>query len=227
MTALTDLLSALRSHINRSDLSDDTVTTWVRFAEERMNNELRVAEMIVRANIQMTDNVIALPPDWLEGEYLKYVPTQTPDTNDGSVYGGPHVYNYDILYGRPIHYCTTDEYYAAQNDTGNPLHYQSYYTIIGGQLFVSPAPDPTLGRDYEMAYFGRVPPLDATNKVYERFPSLYLNASLVYSAPFLADDERVTMWAEFATATITNANMVYDKSKRGNGPLHVRRRSFG
>jgi hypothetical protein len=227
MTALTDLLSALRSHINRPDLPDDTVTTWVRFAEERMNNELRCKEMINVAQITMTDNVIALPVDWLEEEYLKYVPTQTPGTNDGSIYGGPDVYNYDICNGRPIRYCTPDEYYGLQNDTGNPLHYRSFHTIVGEQLFINPTPDPTLGVNLEIGYFGKVPPLDATNRVYDRFPSLYLNASLVYSAPFLVDDERVTMWAEFATATITTANQAYDKSKRGNGPLHVRRRSFG
>lgn len=228
MTALGDLIVQLRSTINRSDIPDATVISWVRMAEERFNDELRCKEMMGSQSMTLTVDHVSLPPNWIETDCIHYVAS----ANNLSPYldsSGNLVYrvNSDIMYGRAIRYCTNDEYASVGNDPNHPNHWSSGYTIIGDQLYITPAPDPTLGVGIVIAGCFQVPPLDGTNAVYDRFPSLYLNASLVFSAPFLDDDERLDVWAAQATASIQRINAAYEKAKRGNGPLHVRRRSFG
>jgi len=59
------------------------------------------------------------------------------------------------------------------------------------------APTPNAAYDYEVLYYERVQPLDATNQsnwFTEYAPQALLYGSLLQAMPFLKNDERIPMW---------------------------------
>ena len=46
MSYLTEYIARVRKWVDDEDLDDETITEWIRDAEERMNNELRTVEQI-------------------------------------------------------------------------------------------------------------------------------------------------------------------------------------
>lgn len=228
MTTLSDFIATVKDTINRTDVSDAVVTSWIMMAEERMNNELRCKEMIGRDTINVQAVSVALPYDWLETEYLKYVPSANAQITVVLVNGTTSYVNYDILYGRNLRYCTPDEFNAVSNDPNHPDFRRSMFTIIGNEIWFNPVPDTTNGTMLEMGYTRKIPSLiGGANLIYNRFPSLYLFAALSFSASYLSEDDRIATWAAQAMAIIQAANDAWSRAKYGKGPLHLRKRSFG
>ena len=73
MSALTDFITVLKGWVNRSDISETVVTSWIRMGEERINNELLYKDMLSRERAVFADNCSPLPLDWKKVEYVKYV----------------------------------------------------------------------------------------------------------------------------------------------------------
>src|SRR5215475_12982627 len=68
-----DLLSATASWLNRSDV-DDQVPAFVTLAESQFNREMRVRDMMVRADATSDAENVQLPDDWLEHYSLQLAP---------------------------------------------------------------------------------------------------------------------------------------------------------
>ena len=202
MSDLTDFCATIRRWIDDEDEYDDaTITEWVRDAEERMNNELRSNEQVIRNYATFDDNCAVLPPDWLEHIYVR------------------------MKGGTPFHYCTPDEYWELP--PASELQDQRY-TTIGLTLFVWPPIDPEALTQVEIAYYRKIVPLDATHDpVLDRYPSIYRNCTLCAAAPYLVEDDRLNTWAGLATAGITKANEAAKKARWSGSPLLARKRSFG
>lgn len=216
MSYLTDYCITIRAWLDDiSAYSDDVVTQWVRDGEERMNNELRSVEQIVRENATFDDNCAALPPDWLEFIYVRQV--------GGDVY----------------HYATPDAYWQQDASPSAPLmvveaggktHVGSaqMYTVIGQTLFVLPPIDPEALTKVEICYFRKIMPLgDTKDPVLDRYPSVYRNCTLQAAAPYLIEDERLNTWASLATAGIAKANEAARAGRWSGSPLLPRSKGFG
>jgi hypothetical protein len=219
MSYLSDYCKTIRSWIDdESEYSDDVVTQWVRDGEERMNNELRAVEQVAREYATFDDNCAALPDDWLELIYVRH--------HGGSVF----------------RYVTPDAYwqFAAEPQTSlqqpDPTGAspwpapgaQRIYTIIGKTLFILPAVNPELLTKIEVCYFRAVTPLgDAKDAVFDRYPAVYRNCVLSSAAPYLIEDERLTLWATLATAAITKANERMQQGRWSGSPLAPVVRGFG
>lgn len=80
--------------------------------------------------------------------------------------------------------------------TGKPV----FYTIVGGEIQLAPAPDGTYTA--EMSYFKKLDiATDSTNWVLTNAPRVYYYGSLMEAAAYLKNDNRVPMWAQlFETA---------------------------
>lgn len=217
MSDLTDFIATIKRWIDDEDeYSDEVVTEWIRDAEERLNNELRTNEQVVRNYATFDDNCAELPPDWLEHIYVR------------------------LKGGTPFHYCTPDEYWtfarpspgvAPDLSSGEVYPWPGEdmrYTTIGLTLFVWPPIDPEALTQVEIAYYRKIIPIGATHDpVFDRYPSIYRNCTLTAAAPYLVEDERIQTWAGLATAGITKANEQAKKARWSGSPLLAKKRSFG
>lgn len=200
MTALSDFITTVKSWVDDLNPSDPLVESWVRMGEERMNNELRVDEMIVREYATLEDNCIELPPDWLKTVYVR--------PKGGKAYD----------------FISNHAYFNELPDPSCP----GRYTNVGRTLFVWPPVDPENVFQIEVAYYAKVPPLgEIETAVKQRYPGLYLNCTLAAGAPYLVEDERLNTFAGLATAGITRANEQAIAARFSGSPIRTAKRSFG
>ena len=212
MTALTDFITTLKGWVNRSDVTEAVVTSWIRMGEERINNELLCKDMLSRERATFMDNCSPLPPDWKKVEYVKYV--RQPDSNV-----------LQIRQGRPFDFVSKDEYWGRTRGD-RPYEAKPCYTIIGNDLFITG--DVGIGGvGIEVGVYRKVPPLNEANWLYNNHIGLYTFASLAASAPWLMEDERLAMWETKAQSFILQMNESHMSDKTGGSPMKMKRKSFG
>ena len=81
----------------------------------------------------------------------------------------------------------------------------------------------------ELVYIQKIPALsdtDLTNWVISTAPDVYLYGSLLHSAPYLAEDPRVTVWAQLYGAAVQRLNQESDNSKYSGTGLATRIRGL-
>jgi len=177
------LQSSIADWLLRADLTAQ-IRTFISLAEARMNRDsrLRVREGITRGTISVTSLFVPLPSDFAR------------------------MINIEDENGRPLEYRSPQELDRVRSTgaTGRPL----FYSVIGSDLEVVPE---QTACDLSAIYFRKIPALSdsvTTNWLLDVAPDLYLYASLVESAPFLKDDERVALW----DALYSNRCMDFAKS---------------
>jgi len=201
-----ELKSAVGDFLNRSDLTS-VIPTFIDFAEAEFNRVLRIRQMVARAEAVIDTRFSAVPSDFIEAKDLVIV-TGTPVT--------------------PLQFVTQQEMAQIRNEeltaAGKPL----YFSVVGGQFEICPTPDDEY--TLEMSYFAKIDALtdDAdTNWLLTDYPDLYLYTSLMHSAPYLKDDERLAVWAQLATKAKEEL-IARDTSASYNGSTpKIRVRSFG
>lgn len=219
MSLLTDYCARVRAWIDDEDPSDAVVTEWIRDGEERLNNELRVVENMVRDYATFDDDCAVLPADWLEFEWVR------------------------LKGGRPFDYINNHDYWSLKDPVSqqygpfpDPTGAEPYpwpgkkmlYTTVGNTLFVWPPVNPDLLTQVEICYYRKLVPLgDKADPVMERYPSVYRNCVLSASAPYLMEDERLQTWASLATAGIAKANDAAKIGRFSGSPISPRIRGFG
>jgi hypothetical protein len=165
-----------------------------------MNNELRVDEMIVREYATFDDNCALLPEDWLKTLYVR--------PQGGNAYT----------------FISNKAYFDGLADPSVP----GRYTNVGRTLFVWPPVDPEALLKIEVAYYAKVPPLgEIETAIKQRYPGLYLHATLAAGAPYLVEDERLSTFSALATAAIKMANDQAIAARFSGSPIRGSRRSFG
>jgi hypothetical protein len=246
-----DFLASLHEWVDDLDISETMMLSWVAMAEERFNNELRCLEMVRRERVELGDQCVPLPPDFLEIISCRYTES-----------------------GLPLRYISSDEYWRVRsaNDyylsgpqtaaityldpqTGQPLGpiprqpafidygqnrgptlplARNVYTFIGQTLFVHPTVvEPAVDADLttiELSYYAQVPPLmEATEPtpLFKRAPKLYTYAALTQSAPYLVEDNRAELWDSNVTALITKMNESSRIGAVAGSPIVMQVRSFG
>jgi len=112
-------------------------------------------------------------------------------------------------------------------EAGNTTGLPRYYAIIDGTIEVFPTPD----SDYtlEMVYVSKVQALtssNTTNWVLDYFPDAYLYGSLMHTAPFLEEDQRLTVWSSLFEKAVESINQENANAKFGGAGLRVKIRSY-
>lgn len=217
MTNYTDLVAEIKTWADRADLSDAIVQSWITDAEARMDDDLRVGEMIKVVQSSLSSNVLAMPSDFIQADYLRFV-------------ANPASQNPYLVNGSPIHWVSRDEYYTIVGNQYHEKYSQPFFTVIGNQsLLINPVFFSTVPVSVELSYYSDVPPL-ATNDnsiFYSHYERIYRYASLAASASYLTEDDRVPIWEAQATALIQKANETWVAARSSGGPLNLRFRSFG
>ncbi len=192
LTNYTNLQTTIADTLNRDDLTS-VIPTFVSLCEAQVNRDLRHWRMEVRTSGQQSagDEYMQVPADWVETLRFNVVGNGTSPIN-------------------LIDSTTMAERRAVNNDQyGTP----SAYTLEAGQFHLYPTPIADV--DLELLYYAQVPDLasNATNWLLSTAPDVYLYGSLLHSAPYLQDDNRVGVWAQLYSAAVTRLNEASTSAK--------------
>jgi len=193
-----ELKTAIADFLNRDDLTS-VIPTFIALAESQIARDLRHWRQEVRVTTSLNERFENLPSDWLQ--------TKNMYLSDGA----------------SIEYASVAEIarqrVVAEDQAGKPR----LYTINSGQFEFYPQPDEPY--DLTMIYIARIPAMSAdtdANWLMTNYPDVYLYGSLTQSAPYLAEDQRVAVWAQLYSAAVANLNKDSDMASYSGGPLVIR-----
>lgn len=171
ITTYSELQTAISNWLNRSDLTD-RIPEFIALAEARFKREYRLRKVQSRTLSVSADDTA------LGSDYKSLIDLY----HDGSTYFGP------IQIVDPSTLATKKA--LTLGTTGAP----EYAAVIAGELRMAPVPDQSYS--LKMVYDSQITPLatSSTNWLLDDAPDVYLFGSLVESAPYLRDDDRVALW---------------------------------
>ena len=200
-------------HYNRQDLAT-AFPVYVKLFEAKMNRELRCHQMETRAYTDVLEApsepaFISLPSDFQTMRRLRIM------DQDGVTRGAPLKFRTNFQ---------MDDVREQSTDSGDPL----YFTVFNDEMELWPTP--TYPLRLEMLYRRTIPPLNATddtNWLLDLAPDAYLYGTLMESAPYVREDERVPLWAQGLSAAVQGLNALSNDVNFNSGPLTMSRRRRG
>jgi len=204
ITTYSELQASISDWLNRSDLTSQ-IPDFIALAEADMNRRIRHWRMEKRANAELDTQYSTLPADFIEPVRLSIT--------SGDTYKLEAESQAQLL----------DRRAQAGNTSGLP----KYYALTGGNIEVFPSPDSNY--TLEMLYISQIEALsgsNASNWILQYFSDCYLYGSLVHSAPFLEQDQRITIWSALYDKSIAGINGQNENAKFGGSGLRVKIRSY-
>ena len=197
-TSYDNLKTNIADYLARSDLTDK-IPMFVSLAEKRLNRDLRLRQMLQQSTYNLTSGyTVPTPADFLE-------------MKDIHIDADPVV---------NLNFKTVSQFYRLGNSstTGQPIN----YTLVSDNFVL--APRPVSGATINMTYY-KIPKVlsdtNPSNEYLEVCPDLLLYASLVESAPFLMNDERLQTWEALYTRGLTSITKSDEQSEFPAQPLAV------
>ena len=197
-TSYDNLKTNIADYLARSDLTEK-IPMFVSLAEKRLNRDLRLRQMLQQSTYSLTSGYkVPTPTDFLE-------------MKDIHIDANPVV---------NLNFKTVSQFYRLGNSstTGQPIN----YTLVSDNFVL--APRPVSGATINMTYY-KIPKVlsdtNPSNEYLEVCPDLLLYASLVESAPFLMDDERLVTWENLYTRGLTSITKSDEQSEFTAQPLAV------
>jgi hypothetical protein len=204
ITTYAELRSAVADWLNRDDLTS-VIPNFISLAEAQFNRTIRHRKMVVRADATLDTPYFAVPADWLEN--IRFELLTNPVT--------------PLLYITPEQANEESMKYSA---VGQPI----MFTMVGQQFQVIPEPDGSY--DSQLTYYGKIPALsdsNTTNWLLTESPDIYLYGTLVQSAPYLKEDERLGVWSALYQRLSDDMRLADERARIGSSKLKPRIRTFG
>ena len=201
ITNYSTLQTTVADYLNRQDLTA-YIPTFIQLAEADMNTRLRTREMIVRATTTNDDEFVRLPIDFLESINLQLTDGQSP-----------------------LRFVTLDE--ADIINKRQTYNAPTFYSLMNGAIELVPPPATGDDVEIEMVYYGKITALsdsNTSNWLLLKAPDVYLYGALVHAAPFLMDDQRISVFGSFYSQRIEALNDESQKSLHSGSPLVARTR---
>lgn len=200
-----DFIVTIRDWLNRDDLSEALVGSFITMALNQLSSSLRVDRMIRVSEALLNANRIRLPEDWQEADFIRVVDS--------------HV----------LTYLSRDEYYN-MTDQQSLKHYtlSGRYLIIGGEPYNEPFTNVELSYFADILEFTDTPgPLD--NWLLLHHLHLITMCTLSYASGYGIEDERAAVFAGAAQSMIDELNAAYLKSKTSGSRMNkvMGKRGFG
>jgi|SRR5210317_1240602 len=214
LTNYAGLKGAIADFLNRDDLTA-RIPDFITLAEASINREIRHYEMENRATAELSGQYLDRPNDWMET--IRFHVTGSGTTN------------LKLLSAAAM----ADKRQGAEDTTGHP----KYYCHVERAFEVYPTADATY--EVELYYYEKVPalaslPADSdggeaavTNWLLTDHPDVYLYGSLMHSAPYLAEDERVGVWAQLYSAAVKRVNESGEDAINSGSGLTLKVRGLG
>ena len=207
ITNYTNLQTAIADFLNRDDLTS-VIPTFIQLAEAQMQREIRHWKMEARASGQQSggDEYMQIPADWLETIRMHITGSGTSaiTMTSRAAMADIRAKNEDVSTVLPYYYCHADSQF---------------------QLYPTPAED----TDVELLYYQKIPDLatNSTNWLLSDAPDVYLYGSLLHSAPYLAEDARVAVWAQMYSAAVQNVNSASEQARYSGSGMTLKVRGLG
>ena len=208
ISTFSGLVSAVTEYLARDH--DTTLVAripdFITLTEAKLNRLLFVPQMEVRATALVDTSstepeFISLPSDFQTMRRIRL----------SSVTGKPPL---RFVSGTQI-----DELrYASDNITDQPTS----YAIIGTELELFPTPNEAY--TIEMTYRGKIPALTSTNEanwLLTLAPDIYLYGTLLESAPYMKEDERIQTWALGFSTALNDLNGLGERQSFNSGPSDI------
>ncbi len=204
ISTYSELTAAIADFLNRGDLTA-AIPSFVALAEADIQRRLRHWKMEKRATGTLDTQFSVTPSDWVE--------TMRFYLTEGSTSPLTLISHDDLL----------DRKSLMANQSGKP----QYYVMTGSQFEYYPVPD----AEYvaELVYISRVPALSEAspqNWLLTDSPDIYLYGSLMHSAPYLKDDERIATWAELYSSGIEKMNETSDRARYSGRGLKMKTKGY-
>ena len=197
-TSYDNLKTNIADYLARQDLTDK-IPMFVALAEKRLNRDLRLRQTLQQSTYTLDSGFqVPTPSDFLE-------------MKDIHIDANPIV---------NLNFKTVSQFYRLANvsGSGNPIN----YTLVSNNFVL--APRPTGSSTINMTYY-KIPKVlsdtNASNEYLDVCPDLLLYASLVESAPFLMNDERLQTWEALYTRGLTSITKSDEQSEFPAQPLAV------
>ena len=205
LTNYTGLKASIADFLNRDDLTS-VIPDFVALAEAQINRDVRHWRMEARSSGQQdpADEYMQIPADWVETIRLHLTGTGTSVVN---------LVSRDAM---------ADKRAAQENAAGTPR----MYTHADGQFQLYPTPDATT--NFELLYYQKIPSLitNTDNWLLLEAPDVYLYGALLHSAPYLAEDARVAIWAQLYSAAIQRLNQTSEDAMFSGSGLTLKVRGL-
>lgn len=202
-----NLQTTIADFLNRDDLTA-TIPTFIQLAEAQMNRDIRHWQMEQRSTGQQSqgDKHMQLPSDWIETIRLHLTGNGTDPVELASLAS------------------IADKRAATDDLAGRPR----FYAHVRGEFELYPTPDEDT--DFELLYYAKIPALSestTTNWLLDYAPDIYLYASLSHSAPYLAEDARIAVWAQMYSAAVSQLNAQSERVKNSGSGIRLNIRGLG
>jgi len=204
ITTYAELQAAVADWLNRQDLTA-TIPNFISLAEAQLNRELRHRKMITRATLTVDAQYENQPADFLET--VRFQLNTNPIT--------------PLVYETPEQILEDSQTYVT---SGQPM----FFSTIGTQFQFLPVPDASYSA--ELMYYAQIPSLSVSNTsnwLLTEAPDVYLYATLIQSAPYLKEDERIGTWAGIYQRLLADLKVSDERARIGSSKLVARIRSFG
>ena len=205
LTNYTGLKASIADFLNRDDLTS-VIPDFVALAEAQINRDIRHWKMEARSSGQQSaaDEYMQIPADWVETIRLHLTGTGTSVVN---------LVSRDAM---------ADKRAAQENAAGTPR----MYTHANGQFQLFPTPDATT--DFELLYYQKIPSLitNTDNWLLLEAPDVYLYGALLHSAPYLAEDARLAVWAQLYSAAVQRLNQTSEDAMFSGSGLTLKVRGL-
>ena len=207
LTTYTELKASLADFLNRDDLTT-VIPDFITLAESQINRDVRHWKMEARASGQQSggDEYMQIPADWVESIRLHLTGSGTSAVN---------LISRDAM---------ADKRQKNEDTSGTVM----YYTHADGQFQLYPTP--SADTDFELLYIQKLDALsgsNADNWLLLDSPDVYLYGALLHSAPYLAEDERVAVWAQMYAASVQRLNEASESARFSGSGLRLKVRGLG
>ena len=204
LSNFTELKTEIANFLNRDDLTN-VIPTFIRLAEAKMNRDIRHWRMETRKTALLDNQFTTLPIDFLSPVRMTLNTAET----------------------KVLELAGTNEISKLRDRAGNATGEPAYYAMIDGSIEVFPSPD----ADYtiEMLYYEAIEGLSnsiTTNWILTYYPDVYLYASLLQSAPYLMEDNRIPVWGAYYTSALETLNQENELAKTGGSGRRMKIRSY-
>jgi hypothetical protein len=213
LATFNDLVSTVTEYLAREQ--DTTliarIPDFVRLAEAKFNRNLFCMQMEKRAYTtaevaSTSPEFVTLPADFQSMRSIRL----------SAVNGKPR-----LSFMNPTQ---MDEY---RQSIGNVVGQPMYVCPVGTEIEL--APTPNADTELEMIYRATIPLLNSnnqTNWLLTFAPDAYLYGCLMEAAPYLRNDDRISVWGAGLKIVVDSLNDLAQKQSFGAGPMSIRTSGF-
>lgn len=197
---LNEFITTIRGWTGYNDpavVSNALITSWVRMGEERLNTDLRIADMVQIDTATIYNRRVVTPTDWIKNDFLRM--------KDVGI----------------IRYMSRDEFYSKDHPDG---HYTTSgkFLIVGGPVDKIEGRKVELHYFGDVPQLGADP-----NWVTQRYVRLLTSSTMIPASMYLREPEQAILWETDLTAAIAKLNDSYQASQASGSKLVAKTKGFG